>query len=63
MDGKPVWASRTIWFNVLALVILVASSFGFVEFKADPWVQGVAPAVVLVVNLVLRFLTERPVKF
>lgn len=51
---KQWWKSKTLWFNILALIVAVAAGLGFSEFQAEPWVGGVATAVVTVINLVLR---------
>lgn len=62
MSPKKPFASRTLWVNVLALI---ASMLGVA--LADEWVMQNANAVLIltmvlsVVNIVLRFLTERPV--
>jgi len=56
---KPWYKSKVLWFNVLALVVFVAGAFGFAEFEAAPWVEPVGTVVVLIVNLVLRFVTDK----
>lgn len=60
-NGKPFWRSKTFWFNVLALIVMVANAFGFADFQADPEVSQMAFVIVTVVNLVLRFVTKEPV--
>ena len=59
MDGKPVVKSRTIWFNVLAVVVLIANMFGFGEFELD---AEVIAGVTAIVNFLLRFITKEPLK-
>ena len=58
---KEWWKSKVFWFNVLAIVVLVASAFGFGEFEPDPqWVE-VGGVLVSVINLLLRlFVTKQP---
>ena len=58
--GKPFFKSKTFWFNVLAIAVLVANSFGFEAFKLD---NDVATLVVAAVNILLRFVTREPVTF
>jgi len=55
---KKWYASKTFWFNVLALVVAVAANFGFTGELPAEW--GVfVPAVVIVINLLLRlFFTQ-----
>lgn len=51
---KKWYLSLTLWFNILALIVLVAMGFGFGEFTPDPWVPIVAAAVIAIINLILR---------
>ena len=62
MEKKAVWKSKTFWFNLLALVVIVANSLGFGEFQADPNLESYALVIVTVVNIVLRLITKQPVK-
>lgn len=56
---KPWYASKTVIFNLLAALVLVANQLGFGEFKLDArW----EVAILAVVNLVLRFVTRVPVR-
>jgi len=62
MSGaKPFWRSKTFWFNVLALLLTVANAFGFTGFQPDPQVQDIATVIIILVNLLLRFVTRQPV--
>lgn len=61
MVGKEFWKSKTFWFNVLSLLVLVAGAFGFNEFEASPEVGQIALVIVTIVNLVLRFVTKEPI--
>lgn len=58
MEIKAPWKSKVIWFNILAAVIIAANSIGFAQFSIDPDVQAL---VVVVINIVLRFLTTQKV--
>jgi hypothetical protein len=51
---KKWYTSKTFWFNILALVVAVASSFGFAEFVPDAEIVSIAAGIVAVINLVLR---------
>ncbi len=56
---KPWYASKTVIFNVLAVLVLVANQLGFDVFKLDAqWEVG----ILAIVNLVLRFVTKGPVR-
>ncbi len=55
---KPFYKSKTFWFNTLALLTIIASQFGFGEFKPDAWVNEVGVTIVLIINLILRFNTK-----
>jgi len=63
MVVKSTFLSKTFWFNVLALIVLVAKPFGFADFQADPNLESYALVVVTVVNIALRLLTNKPVAF
>ena len=53
---KQWWKSKMLWFNLLALIIGIATALGFGEFEPEPWVPGVATGVVTIINLALRIL-------
>ena len=55
---KPFWQSKTMIFNVLALVVLAANQLGFADFQLDPETSAGALAII---NLVLRLITKQPV--
>jgi len=61
MDGKPWYSSKTVWFNVLALVVAVAATFGYSGELPAHWAQLV-PAIVAGVNLLLRWITKQPIR-
>jgi hypothetical protein len=54
MSGKWYF-SLSFWFNVLAVIVAVASAFGFADFNPDPLVPTVAVLIVAVINAVIRF--------
>ena len=56
MQTKKWYQSWTIWANVLALALFVANGLGFGDFKPDPWVTEVGTIIVLMLNIVLRYL-------
>ena len=59
-DAKPFWASKTMWANVIALGALVGARFGLEITQAA---QGeIVAAVLAVVNIALRFVTDKPVR-
>jgi hypothetical protein len=62
MNAKSIFLSKTFWFNLLALVVLVAKPFGFGDFQADPDLESYALVIVTLVNIVLRLLTKETVK-
>ena len=62
MEGKKWYQSRTILFNIVSAVVLVAGSFASPESASNPHIQQAAAAIVTVANIVLRFLTEKPIE-
>ena len=62
MNTKPWYASKTVWFNGLTIVIAVATYFGFTPdqtlfTQVSTFLVSFAP----VVNLGLRFFTKKPI--
>lgn len=61
MSGKHWYASKTIWFNVLALGVIVAGAFGYTGELPAEWAELV-PVIVTIINLVLRAITKEPLR-
>lgn len=60
-DSKPVWASKTLWVNLVAIVAAVTGALGF-DLGLDPETQiAVVGAVMGFVNIALRFMTKSAV--
>ena len=62
MKTKSFWKSKVLWFNALTVIITLASFFGFSPNQelADTVAKtllGLSPLV----NLLLRFVTTRPI--
>ena len=61
MNKKPIWASKTLWVNAIALLGSLAITLGW-DFGLTPEVQGkIVTAIMAVANIVLRFLTKSAV--
>lgn len=62
MGGKAWWKSKTVWFNLLALVTAIAGGWGYTgELPAD-WAVLV-PSIIAAVNLLLRLVTKEPLRW
>ena len=61
IETKSLFKSKTIWFNILALVVLVAAQFGFAEFQPAAWVTEIGTVIVISINLFLRFKTSQKI--
>ena len=60
---KSVLASKTVWFNLLAVIVIVAGAFGFNEFQPSAEVGQIAVAIVAIINMVLRvWFTREPIQ-
>lgn len=60
-DAKPLWASKTFWAQVIALVALIATNMGL-DLGLDEAAQAtLVGGIMVVVNVILRAVTTRPV--
>lgn len=55
MEVKKWYASKTIWANIMALVTAV----GAVMQGAMTWQEALFPAVLAIVNTILRMVTKQ----
>ena len=62
MEAKPIWASRTFWVNMVALVASVAGVFGTDVGLAAEQQTAVVGGIIAVANIVLRVVTKGPVR-
>lgn len=62
---KYWWESKTIWFNLLYLVVVIAGSFGYASYipneQDKQTLEAIAILINAVVNLWLRFKTDEPI--
>ena len=61
MDAKKFYLSKTFWFNVVALVLMVLAQFGYTGELPEEW-AALAPAILAIVNLILRAVTKQPLE-
>ena len=60
-NGKPFWASRTLWINFIAVVAAGFGAFG-IDLGLDPETQiAVVGGLMGIVNIILRFVTRTPI--
>ncbi len=55
---KPWYRSKTVWFNVLGVAVVIGKLLGFSLFQLDPTLEA---GVLAVFNLILRFATRVPI--
>ena len=64
MSAKPILRSKTLWFNIAALLIFVfvsvATPFGY-DGSMNEDFNDLAQALVLIINIALRFATKQAV--
>lgn len=61
-ESKRWFASKTVWFNVLTIVVAIASYYGWTPNEAlTSVVAGLMVAVSPFVNLLLRFITRKAI--
>ena len=59
-QAKPIYQSKTFWFNVIMAAIGLAEGFKTIEGIDLP--SWLTPTIILVGNTMLRFVTNKPVK-
>jgi len=52
---KLFYLSKTFWFNILAVLVVIANYFGYADFELD---ETIITLVVALVNLFLRWVTK-----
>ena len=58
MESKPFYASKTLWVNLVAVVVALTGAFG-IDLGLDPETQvTIVGAIMGVVNIILRFTTK-----
>jgi len=58
--GKKWYASKTLWFNLVALAVAVLGQFGYSGELPAEWAIYV-PVIVAVVNMILRLVSNEPI--
>lgn len=59
MNGKQWYLSKTLWFNVLALVVIIANAFGYANFVPDAQTAEYGAALITLINVILRLVTSQ----
>ena len=60
MEAKPMWQSKTFWFNLITLIVMVAGAMSDPQ-TYGPEIAKYAALVLPVGNVVLRWMTKEPV--
>jgi len=58
-NEKPFWESKTLWVNVIGLIIVVIQYFQGVNIPILS--PELSVAILAILNIVLRFVTNQPV--
>lgn len=57
MEAKPFWQSKTIWVNVVALLVAIITSLNI----NPSWWPQFSIVALGIANVILRFLTGEPI--
>lgn len=67
MDSKSLFASRTFWVNIIAMIGYLLAKAGLgggvVDPQAAAFIDAVYPVLLGLVNVYLRTRTKQPVTF
>lgn len=60
-EVKKHWfTSKTVWFNVLAIVVTITAGLGYTG-EVSEGLMPYMPAIQGVINIILRLITKQPV--
>ncbi len=57
MIVKSFWRTKSFWFNLLALIVAVASNYGYTGEMPESWVVFI-PVLVTLVNMLLHYINK-----
>jgi len=57
---KPIYRSKTLWVNVVAIIGIILNSLYGIEIDAELQAT-LATAILAVVNIILRLITSKPI--
>jgi hypothetical protein len=57
---KSLFASKTVWVNVISAVVMFLEGQEFLNVIPDTW-EALLAALVFGLNIILRFITTQPV--
>lgn len=63
MDWKRFFESKTLWFNVVCLLVLLAEQTPAIIANPPEWLTAALAYVLIIGNFILRAMTDQPVKF
>ena len=62
MNSKSWYQSKTVWFNTLTIVLVVAGFLGYTpDQQLTEQVSGALLALGPVINIILRLMTKTPI--
>lgn len=61
VQSKPLWKSKTFWFNIIATIIALLSAPQIVELVGPAVGVSTVTAVVAALNVIVRLWTHGPV--
>jgi len=61
MEAKSIFASRTLWANVVGGALAIGTAFGLDLPVDEETKTAIVGGVMAIVNIVLRFMTKAPV--
>ncbi len=60
---KPFWQSRTLWINIISLLIALAAELNKAQYGIPDTVAPILAIAGPILNLILRALSGQPLSF
>lgn len=61
MEPKPIYKSRTLWFNVIVGAVTIFAGYMVGDIDKAKALEQAGPVLLVLGNVVLRLITKQPI--